>query len=32
MQDEIEKVKHILEEHTVIRERSKVVGDKINDL
>ena len=32
MQDEIEKVKHVLEEHTRIRERSKVVGDEINDL
>ena len=32
MQDEIEKVKHIIEEHTAIRERSKVVGDEINDL
>jgi len=32
MQDEIEKVKHVLEEHTGIRERSKVVGDEINDL
>ena len=32
MQDEIEKVKHILEEHTRIREHSKVVGDEINDL
>ena len=32
MQDEIEKVKHLLEEHTRIRERSKVVGDEINDL
>jgi hemerythrin len=32
MQDEIEKVRHIIEEHSAIRERSKVVGDKINDL
>ena len=32
MQDEIERVKHIIEEHTAIRERSKVVGDEINDL
>jgi uncharacterized protein YfkK (UPF0435 family) len=32
MQDEIEKVKHILEEHTGIKERSKVVGEEINDL
>jgi len=32
VQDEIEKVKHIIEEHTAIRERSKVVGDEINDL
>ena len=32
MQDEIEKVKHIIEEHTAIRERSKIVGDEINDL
>jgi len=32
MQDEIEKVKHIIEEHTAIRERLKIVGDEINDL
>jgi len=32
MQDEIEKVKHIIEEHTGIKERSKVVGEEINDL
>lgn len=32
MQDEIEQVKHIIEEHTAIRGRSKVVGDEINDL
>jgi len=32
MKDEIKNVKHIIEEHTSIRERSKVVGDKINDL
>ena len=32
MPEEIEKVKHIIEEHTAIRERSKVVGDEINDL
>ena len=32
MQDEIEEVKHIIDEHTAIRERSKVVGDEINDL
>ena len=32
MQDEIEIVKHIMEEHTAIRERSKVVGDEINDI
>ncbi|MFC2044322.1 hemerythrin domain-containing protein [Chloroflexota bacterium] len=32
MQDEIGRVRHIIEEHTVIRERSKAVGDEINDL
>jgi hypothetical protein len=32
MRDEIEKVRHIIEKHTVIRERSKVLGDEINDL
>ena len=32
MLDEIEKVKHIIEEHTGIKERSKVVGEEINDL
>jgi len=32
MQKEIEEVKHIIDEHTAIRERSKVVGDEINDL
>ena len=32
MQDEIEKVKHIIEEHTAIREHSKVVREEINDL
>ncbi|MFC1910608.1 hypothetical protein ACFLXC_04920 [Chloroflexota bacterium] len=32
MQDEIEKVRHIMEEHAAIIERSKVVGDEINDL
>jgi len=32
MQNEMEEVKHIIEEHTAIRERSKVVGDEINDL
>ena len=32
MQDEMEKVKYIIEQHTVIGERSKVVGDEINDL
>ena len=32
MQDEIEKVKHIIEEHTVIREHATVVRDEINDL
>jgi len=32
MQDDIEQVKHIIDEHTAIRERSKVVGDEINDL
>jgi hemerythrin len=32
MQDKMERVRHIIEEHTVIRERSKVVGDEINDL
>ena len=32
MQSEIENVKHILEEHTGIRERSKVVWDEVNDL
>jgi len=32
MQDKIEQVKHIIEEHTAIRDRSKVVGDEINDL
>ena len=31
MQDEIEQVKHIIEEHTIIKERSRVVGDEIND-
>ena len=32
MPEEMEKVKHIIEEHTAIRERSKVVGEEINDL
>ena len=32
MQDEIEKVKHIIEEHNAIREHSKVVREEINDL
>ena len=32
MQDKIEQVEHIREEHTAIRDRSKVVGDEINDL
>ena len=32
MQDEIREVKHIIDEHTAIRERSRVVGDEINDL
>jgi len=32
LQEEIEKVSHIIEEHSTIRERSKVVGDEINDL
>jgi len=32
MRDEIEKVKHTIEEHTTVRERLKVIGEEINDL
>ena len=32
MQEEIEKVRHIIEEHSAIREHSMVVKDEINDL